>query len=50
MIETVTLAPSGGLKGNMAPGDAHPYLAPFWLEKIFKKLNSPPYYYGGTYV
>lgn len=21
--------PSGGLKGKMAPGDAHPYLAPF---------------------
>lgn len=23
----------GGLKGQMAPGDAHPYLAPFdWIE------------------
>jgi hypothetical protein len=24
----------GGLKGKMAPGDAHPYLVPFCLEKI----------------
>lgn len=27
----------GGLKGQMAPGDAHPYLAPFDLEKFLGK-------------
>ena len=27
----------GGLKGKMAPGDAHPYLAPFY----FRNLSAP---------
>ena len=30
---------SGGLKGKMAPGDAHPYLALFYLGLIFGKFR-----------
>ncbi len=31
----------------MAPGDAHPYLALFYLEKIALKMTSPPRESGG---
>ena len=28
----------GGLKGKMAPGDAHPYLALFYLENFYYNI------------
>lgn len=34
-VRWVTLMPEmGGLKGEMAPGDAHPYLAPFYNQNL----------------
>lgn len=27
--------PTGGLKGKTAPGEAHPYLVPFYVEIIY---------------
>jgi hypothetical protein len=32
---------SGGMKAEMALGDAHPYLAPFWLSEINGDMNEP---------
>jgi hypothetical protein len=35
IVRWVTLMPDlGGLKGEMAPGDAHPYLALFHFQKL----------------
>ena len=42
------IAPSGGLKGKMALGDAHPYLALFYLVLILTKRKAPPIFRGGV--
>jgi len=37
LIRDSYACPCGGLKGQMAPGDAHPYLAPFGF---YRKLQN----------